>query len=239
MRVTEIWRYPVKSMGGESLLESDVTELGLVGDRGWGLLDLATGLTLTGRRTPELLMASARIVDGDVAITLPDGSELGEGDDAALSAWLGRDVSLRSASIDATGRFENPMDIDNEADWIEWNGPEGTFHDSTRSRFTLVSTATLRDWDIRRFRTNIVVDGSGEDDFVGRRIVLGEGGDRVVADVTKRVDRCIMVARPQPGLEADRSVLTTLRDEAEMCLSVGCLTAEPGRVALGADVAIS
>jgi len=236
MRVTEIWRHPVKSMGGESLLECDVTDLGLVGDRGWGVLDLETGLTLTGRRTPELLMASARLAGGDVVITLPDGNEIGEGDDDALSAWLKRDVSLRSASLEATGRYENPMDVDNESDWIEWNGPEGTFHDSTRSRFTLVSTTTLRNWDIRRFRTNIVVDGSGEDEFVGGRITLGSGRDRIVAQVTKRVDRCIMVTRPQPGIEADRSVLTTLRDEADMCLSVGCLVDEPGRVALGGAV---
>jgi len=236
MRVTEIWRYPVKSMGGESLLECDVTELGLVGDRGWGVFDLETGLTLTGRRTPDLLMASARLIDGEVAITLPGGREVGEGDDDALSSWLGRDVSLRAASLEVSGRYENPMDIDDESDWIEWNGPEGTFHDSTRSRFTLVSTATLRDWDIRRFRTNIVVDGSGEDDFVGSSIVLGSRSDRVVAQVTKRVDRCIMVTRPQPGLESDRTVLTTLRDEADMCLSVGCLVDEPGRVALGATV---
>ena len=233
VRVTEIWRYPVKSMGGESLRECDVCELGLVGDRCWGVLDLETGLTLTGRRTPELLMASARLADGEVAITLPDGREVGEGDADALSSWLGRDVSLRAASLEASGRYENPVDIDNESDWIEWNGPEGTFHDSTKSRLTVVSTATLRDWDIRRFRTNIVVDGSGEDEFVGGRITLGSGSNRVVAQGTKRVDRCIMVTRPQPGIEADRSVLATLRDEADMCFSVGCLVDEPGRVTLG------
>ena len=29
MRVTEIWRFPVKSMGGETLLEAEVTDLRL------------------------------------------------------------------------------------------------------------------------------------------------------------------------------------------------------------------
>lgn len=240
MRVSELWRYPVKSMGGESLLEADVDELGLLGDRGWGVFDVETGLTLTGRRTPELLMASARLADGELVITLPGGREVGEDDDAVLSAWLGREVALRSAA-DGAGRFENPMDVEREADWIEWDGPAGTFHDSGRSRFTLVSTQSLREWDIRRFRTNVVVDTGGEDEFVGGVISIGSvvNGvfvDGVVATVTKRVDRCIMVTRPQPGLGADRAVLTTLRDEREMCLSVGCTVDQPGRIALGSSV---
>ncbi|MEM1331821.1 MAG: MOSC N-terminal beta barrel domain-containing protein [Actinomycetota bacterium] len=237
MRITELWRYPVKSMGGESLLDVEVDELGLSGDRGWGVFDLETGLTLTGRRTPELLMASSRLADGELVITLPDGTEVGDGDHDALSAWLGRDVELRAAG-GAPGRFENPMNVVDETDWIEWDGPDGTFHDSSRSRFTLISTASLREWDLRRFRTNVVVDGSGEDELVGTRIGLG-GADGVLADVTKRVDRCVMVTRPQPGLERDRSVLTTLRDESDLCLSVGCLVARPGRLALGADVVVA
>lgn len=31
--ITELWRYPVKSMQGERVTESEVTEGGLVGDR--------------------------------------------------------------------------------------------------------------------------------------------------------------------------------------------------------------
>ena len=38
-RVTEIWRYPVKSMGGERLQQASVGRLGVPGDRGWALRD--------------------------------------------------------------------------------------------------------------------------------------------------------------------------------------------------------
>ncbi|MBP9067156.1 MAG: MOSC N-terminal beta barrel domain-containing protein, partial [Candidatus Microthrix sp.] len=43
MQIAELWRYPIKSLGGERLEASEVTELGLVGDRGWGIEDVATG----------------------------------------------------------------------------------------------------------------------------------------------------------------------------------------------------
>ena len=41
--VVSIWRYPVKSMLGEELNASYVTERGLVGDRAYALLDEETG----------------------------------------------------------------------------------------------------------------------------------------------------------------------------------------------------
>ncbi|MEM9747679.1 MAG: MOSC N-terminal beta barrel domain-containing protein [Actinomycetota bacterium] len=228
MRVTEIWRFPVKSIGGERLLDADVDELGIVGDRGWGLVDLTTGNVLTARRCPPLLMAAARVVGGEVVITLPDGTELGEGDDAALSGWLERDVELRSAG-DEGGVYENPMNAEAETDWVSWQGPGGAWHDSSRSRVSVVSSDSLRDWDVRRFRTNVVVDGAGEDEFVGRSVRLGE----VRLDVVKRIDRCVMVTRPQPGLDRDLDVLKTVNAERESYLSIGCLVSSPGVVAVG------
>jgi MOSC domain-containing protein len=41
--VISLWRYPVKSMGGEELHGSDVTERGLLGDRAYALIDQETG----------------------------------------------------------------------------------------------------------------------------------------------------------------------------------------------------
>ena len=235
MRVTEIWRFPVKSMGGETLLDAEVTSLGIGGDRGWSVYDHATGTTLTARRTPELLYASSRLVADDLVITLPDESEIGEDGSARLSAWLRRDVELRAAgehNLDAGGMYEVPLDAENDADWVSWTGPGGAFHDSAKTRLSLVSTATLGDWDRRRFRTNVIVDAPGEDGFVGRRISIGA----VTLDVTKQVDRCVMVSRPQPGVERDLQVLKTINSERSTFLAVGCLVAEPGLLALGDEV---
>src|SRR4051794_11169949 len=108
MRVVSLWRYPVKSMQGEELAEASVTELGIVGDRQWALVDRGTGLALTARRVPELLFASAHLVGDEIEIRLPDGSVAA--DDAALSRWLGRDIELRHAGVGVGGRYEIATD---------------------------------------------------------------------------------------------------------------------------------
>jgi len=116
VRVAELWRFPVKSLQGERLDGATVTDGGIVGDRGYAIFDLDTGLGLTARRVPELLFASARLVADDrpPEITLPDGS-IACGD-AALSHWLGRRVALRAASEVDDRRYENPMDAEHDAD---------------------------------------------------------------------------------------------------------------------------
>lgn len=236
MRVTEIWRFPVKSMGGETLLEADVGAVGIVGDRGWGVFDVDTGTTLTARRAPELLFASARVIAGEVVVELPDGREIGEGDDALLSSWLGRDVELRAAG-DEGGTYEVPLDFERDGDWVSWQGPGDAFHDSPRARLSLVSTATLGAWDRRRFRTNVVVDGHGEDEFVGRTISIGDVSTQPVQlDVVKQIDRCVMVTRPQPGIERDLDVLRTINAERDTFLAVGCVVVAEGQIALGNEV---
>lgn len=230
MRVVDLWRFPVKSLGGERLDSVTVTELGLAGDRGWGLRDDATGTVLTARRQPELLFASARVVGpAEVVVTLPDGMETA--DDAILSDWLGRAVTLTAAG-DEGGTYETPLDAEREEGWVSWQGPGGAWHDSTRSRVSLVTTTTLGAWDRRRFRTNVVLDGEGEDELVGRGFALG--GCHL--DVVKGIDRCVMVTRPQPGLDRDLDVLRTINRDRATLLAVGALVARPGRVAVGDEL---
>ncbi|HSE45550.1 MAG TPA: MOSC N-terminal beta barrel domain-containing protein [Gemmatimonadales bacterium] len=54
MRVSEIWRYPVKSMAGERLGQTSVDALGIVGDRVVHVRDTA-GRVITARTHPRLL----------------------------------------------------------------------------------------------------------------------------------------------------------------------------------------
>ena len=233
MRVVDLWRYPVKSLQGERLAASDVGELGLVGDRRWGIVDTETEHVLTARRVPELLMASARHLAPDgVAITLPDGTE--SNDDAVLSDWLGRSVELRRADQHEAPTYEGPVDdLDPEAQWAHWEGPSGVFHDSKRTQVSICSLVSMGDWDRRRFRFNVIVDDGGEDDLVGCDITVGEVG----LLVKKRIDRCVMTTRPQPdGIERDTSVLKTINRERDRCLGIGAVVTRPGRLALGDDL---
>jgi uncharacterized protein YcbX len=182
---------------------------------------------------PELLFASARLVADDrpPEITLPDGS-IACGD-AALSHWLGRRVALRAASEVDDRRYENPMDAEHDADWIVFDGAPGPFHDSARTRVSLVSTGTLGAGDRRRFRANVLLDGEGEDGFVGATIGIGD----TRLDVVKRVSRCVMITRPQPGeIERDLDVLTRVNRDHGGCLAIGALVAHGGPMGVGDEV---
>jgi uncharacterized protein len=225
-RVSGLWRYPVKSLRGERLEASEIGRHGLVGDRAFGLVDEATGHVLTARSEPQLLFATARWHDGEVEITGPEDEPLDS--DEALSRWLGRPVRLARAGVDG-GVYENPKDSEREADWISWQGPGHAWHDNGHTRVSLVSTTNLGAWAPERFRSNVLLDAGDEDALVGEQVRLGTA----TLEVTKRVGRCVMVTRAQPGLEVDRDVLRRIHRERDGDLAVGALVVEPGRVAVG------
>jgi uncharacterized protein len=223
MRLMQIARYPVKSLQGQ-LLDSAVIDIdGLRGDRCWGIRDEATGKVLTARRAPELLFAGATLAaDGAPMITLPDGTECrgpGHETDAALSDWLGKPVRLVTA-IGAPGAraefFADATDDSSEA--LEWTMPAGRFVDAMP--LLVLSTASLRtaaalhpsgDWDIRRFRPNLLLDVVGEgwveDEWCAdSELQIGE----VTIEPREGCARCTMVTRPQPGFGDDRDVFRTL-----------------------------
>jgi uncharacterized protein YcbX len=89
----------------------------------------------------------------------------------------------------------------------------------------------MRDWDVRRFRPNVVVDGDDEA-LVGTAVIVGTVG----LDVVKQIDRCVVVTRPQPGLPRDLEPLRTINRERGTFLGVGALVTHPGRLAVGDEV---
>src|SRR5918997_2592619 len=112
--VAGLWRFPVKSMRGERLEQTELTEHGLVGDRAYALIDADTGKVVSaksGRLFPDLFGCRAAFVEpprsgGElppVQITLPDGTSVtsDSGDvDRVLSAYFRRDVTLARAAPD-------------------------------------------------------------------------------------------------------------------------------------------
>jgi uncharacterized protein len=236
MRVRELWRYPVKSLQGERLTEAEVGPLGIEGDRRWALFDRDTGFGLTARRVPELLFGAARLrPDGGVEVVLPDGTTTD--DEAVLSGWLGRRVELRAAPDDDADvpTYESAVDEDepDPAEWLQWEGAPGPFHDSPRIRLSLVSTGTLGTWDRRRFRANVVLDGAGEDALRGTEAELGGARLRVGTGIP----RCVMTTRPQPGgIPRDTSVLKTVHRERDGLLAVRAAVLGAGRVRVGDEL---
>ena len=106
-KVVSIWRYPVKSMIGEELNSSCVTERGLIGDRVYAVIDQETGKVASAKnpvKWGKLFDFRAAFIDSlqtvenipPVRITLPDGSQIfsNHGDiDRTLSKVLSREVA--------------------------------------------------------------------------------------------------------------------------------------------------
>jgi uncharacterized protein len=106
MVVEGIWRYPVKSMGGEQLTRAEVTERGLAGDRAFAVVDLEDEKIASAKNPPkwaELLQFQASWSgDGQARITFPDGSARSTADPdiaEALSDRLHRRVRLDSVAV--------------------------------------------------------------------------------------------------------------------------------------------
>ena len=240
MVVTQLWRYPVKSMQGTPVDEVTIGPSGVQGDRGWGVVDPAAGKVLSAKRWPALLLAAAATgPDGTVTITLPDGTSHEAGDpatDGAVSAWLDHDVRVQQPPSDAGLPFENQVDpTDDASDTYEWPGPVGgPFVDLAAVH--VLTTASLGTWDVRRFRPNVVVDVAGdrfvEDAWVGTKIGLG----MVVVSPFMRTGRCTMVTKAQPGLERDLDVARTLNASHGLDLGVYCGVERPGVVRVGDPV---
>src|SRR2546426_874397 len=191
--VASLWRYPVKSMMGEELNATEVTERGLLGDRAYALVDNSDGKAATAknpRKWPHLfdfratLLEPARAVAKvpPVRIALPDGTTVtsDQGDlNQILSQALNREVTLRAAqrgAVNAEEYWPDMEGLDHRDTVTDFTLPEGTFFDVAMVH--LLTTATLdrlRElypggrFEVRRFRPNIVVQlASGGGAFLGK-----------------------------------------------------------------------
>jgi uncharacterized protein YcbX len=249
MRVAQVWRYPVKSMQGERLDAITIVDGRVRGDREWGVRDSTTGVVLTGRATRPLLHAKARL-DGDrgVRVTLPDGRELQDDDentDLALSWYLGTPVQLARANVTEVGTFEAPIDFADDASTrVQWPSQAGTFNDGHPVH--VLTTASLRggaalhahgEWDVRRFRPNVLVETEGDDFPEDSWTALRIGS--VELEVYKRSTRCAMTARAQPGLDDDLGIPRALARNRQAKIGVYATVKAPGSIEVGAEVHVS
>ena len=256
-KVTSLWRYPVKSMMGEQLMDAYFTPQGMLGDRAYALIDRATGKVASAknpRKWPTLFSFGASYAKPPepfaaippVLIALPDGSRVSsESPEAArlLAGALDREVAL------ACGAPENPHleeywpDMDTLAhrdEVTEEAMPPATFFDCAPVH--ILTTATLEklssfypsgSFEPRRFRPNILV-ATGTDDlsfmedtWVGRTIALGS---EVQIRITSNTSRCVMTTLPQDGLPRDLGILKTAALHNQSHVGVYGEVVKPGMV---------
>jgi MOSC domain-containing protein len=226
--VEQIWRYPIKSIGGEQLELSFADETGMRGDRVWAVQDDAGKLGSgkdSSRFTRILGLLHLRASYPDETeppiVTAPDGSEhpVATGAaDAYLQELTGRSLHVR--------RDTGIMHFDEVP-------------------FSLVGTATL-DWlanqvrvavDARRLRPNIVVrtaEPFAEEAWVDRRVRIGD----VEAVFDRVFMRCVMVGMSQHGLAAGR-VLKQIGKRGMPCMAVGGHLVQPGKIHLGDEITVT
>ena len=225
-RLTDLRRYPVKSLVGEALERVEVDARGLRGDRLWCVRDpdgkLGSGKSSRRFRAMDGLLSLRARYDGDVpVIDLPDGRAV-RGDDAgvhdALSALVGR-----------------PVTLSHEAEVSHFD--DGPVHLVTAASLAALGDALGEPVEVRRFRPNLVVDTGGapgyeEDTWLGRRVAVGE----VVLGIEAFMPRCVMVTMPQVGLAAEPRLLHTVTAANDGHLGVLAEVLVPGSVAVGDDV---
>ncbi|MEV0609934.1 MOSC domain-containing protein [Polymorphospora rubra] len=220
MRVDQLWRYPVKSVGGERLDAVTVGAAGIDGDRRIAVRDERDEVTWAGA-VPALMRVRAVTTGPGVAeLILPDGQR------------------FRSDAPDAAGRLSAAVGA---AVTLAGHGPhrpEGALH--------VMSTTTLRSLaaalpdsavDVSRFRPNLVLDGVPDDGaagypehgWIGRRIAIGTLRLRV----TEPCDRCVMITKETPSVPHDRAVLRWVARELGNALGVYAAVETPGEVRVG------
>lgn len=201
--VQALYRYPVKSMRGESLAETPVGWQGLPGDRRYAFVrpeDRSVFPYLTARQVPELLRYTPFLTDpanpekSPVMVRTPEGEECAVGSEA-LRASIAR-------------RYARPFNLLRL-------GLTGTFDIAPLS---LITTGTLTALGEAlgmvlhplRFRPTIFVatpegESYPEEGWVGHVLIFGE--DEVRVRVNQRDTRCKMITLDQDTAAAEPRVL--------------------------------
>lgn len=230
-------------MRGEVCDELQLGPTGVVGDRQYGLLDVTSNTVLSAKREGQLFDAVATIRDGELAVTLPDDRSFEPGDllDEALTTWLGRPVRLVEATTFGAATYQSPEDFERDDSRLEtWEGPVGSFVDDSPlhvlTSLDLEQLARERpelQWDVRRFRPNVVLEPSiGEPAplAVGSRVVLGAGEIHIQEPCL----RCVMTTRPQPGgLERQLDILRHVARHHDNAVGVRAAVVRAGLVRVG------
>lgn len=226
--MSDLWRYPVASMGGERLRRAFLGPLGVLGDRRCMVADPSDDSPIIALRNPPMLEYRAWCADAeggdDVMVESPD-DEWHPWDDPALAEGMRRHLEREDTEPVALVR-----------------SPVGAHADQP---VALLAEATIRqvsewageDVDRRRFRPNVVVDADDdpfpEDAWMGRRLVIGDGAEIEVVAPTRRSG---VLSRDPDTAERDTRAHAALARERRNYAGACCRVVRPGWVAVGDPV---
>jgi uncharacterized protein YcbX len=210
MHVSEIWRYPVKSLRGERIPQAEITLNGISGDREIAVIS-SDNRIITARTRHKLLGLRGELQSGhSVTINgLP---------------WDSEEAQLLVA--EATGGAAHLVRI-----------PQPQAFDILPLLIATDGAAQFLEIDHRRLRPNIMVAGVPELEerkWPGRTIKIGEA--RFHAAQLR--GRCVMTTYDPDTLEQDPSVLQKIVRELEGSTALDCSVISPGIVRVGDTVEI-
>jgi uncharacterized protein len=228
--VEALFRYPVKSMGGEAVTTAELGWHGLDGDRRLALrrIDDRSGFPwLTASKLPELILFTPV---RKTAEALPTHVRTPEGEELALfSQELDAEVSRRHGA---------PLEM------THLN--RGIFDEASVSVITSTTVGKISELaghraDVRRFRPNILVsslrsDAFEEDAWVGGLLSFGEGDQAATLGVTNRDERCSMVNFDPDSGRANPEVLKAVVRERDNKAGVYGTVIRRGRLAVGQPI---
>jgi uncharacterized protein YcbX len=210
MWILQIWRYPVKSMAGESLNSADLTESGVAGDRIIQVRN-AAGRIMTARTRPLLLRHHATLGSGNRVLV--DGRHWNS-EDVARDVQAAAGAGTRLVESNAEDRFDVlPLLI------------------ATDGMLTAVGQ------DLRRFRPNLViggVPGLSERQWEGAQLRIGP----VVIGMEDLRSRCIMTTFDPDSGQQDLGVLRRVQEEFNGRLGLNSYVVAPGRISVGDEVVL-
>ncbi len=230
--IEALFRYPVKSMGGETLEAVDLGWHGLEGDRRLALHRMGErgGFPwLTASKLPELILfAPTRRGPGDghlpTHVRTPQGTEL--------------DVFGPELAAEISRRHGSPVEM------LHLN--RGIFDEASVSLITSTTVGEvgrLADQrpDVRRFRPNVLISSTRavpfeEDAWVGGVLRFGDGDDAAIVSVTNRDERCAMVNFDPDSARATPEVMRAIVRSRDNRAGVYASVTRRGRVAVGQAV---
>ena len=231
--IAALFRYPVKSMRGESLEAATLGWHGLAGDRRCALRrvgDHGGFPWLSASTLPELVLFAPHRREERSGESLPSHVRTPDGDDLPLfGEGLAAEITRRSGvPVEMTHLRQGVFD---EA------------HVSVISAATIDEVCRLggKPADARRFRPNVVVrplDPApfADDAWVGGVLTFGEGDDAAAVSVTQRDVRCAMVNIDPDDARTAPEVLKGVVRVHENCAGVYGMVARIGGLAVGQKV---
>lgn len=210
VKITEIWRYPVKTMAGEKLQRVGVGPLGIEGDRIVHVED-ARGGVITSRSHPRFLGHKGSL--GAKGAVMVDGRP-----------WDSPEVAAEVVDIAGPG-----------AKLVRYDGAER--FDVLPLLVATDGAIAAFGYDGRRLRPNIViggVEGLTEGEWPGACLRIG----KVLIGVQDLRLRCIMTSYDPDTLVQDKEITRGIYQRFEGKLALNCFVIESGEIAVGDDVQV-